>query len=164
MDKRKFPQIEKEQIQLVVRGYDFKKEFDKDNLIFKSTGIYWRKGAVEVKVYVFIATPKLSSYGLPKFHTSECQTISNFMNAGIFNTRYSISNTATNDLHDLDTGELVSNKTLQLCKYCKNNERSSINTTLDFYRKFSTQKIVERKKPEKVNFVYRNGRIASNYK
>jgi hypothetical protein len=118
LDSLNFPAVNESRFQIVRK--DFTEEEKRGNITFKNDGIYLNINGIEHKGYMYIKVADVDQYGFPKFHISNCQTISQQKNQNRFHGHYYWSNSNIVDVQQRGTSRIYSNLILSLCNYCRN--------------------------------------------
>src|SRR6218665_3820678 len=74
---------------------DFTQEENAGNIQFKEDGMYLVVDGIEYKGYMYMKNYDITSYGLPKFHITNCQTIIDQRSKGRFDGKYFWHNSDT---------------------------------------------------------------------
>ena len=117
LDALNFPEV-KESRFIIVRK-DFSEEEKKGNITFKEDGIYLNINGVEHKGYMYIKVADVAQYDFPKFHISNCQTITQQQKQNMFHGHYYWSNSNIVDVQQRGTTKIHKEITLNLCRNCK---------------------------------------------
>ena len=128
------------------------------NIIIKDDGIYYKDDDGELrKIFLYKRKYKLETFGNPKFHIRQCETISDFMRRGSFNAEYRGANVETVKVINTDNNNTETTVSgLELCKYCQAMAREEfprIITTNDFVKKLKEEgEALEPQKDVEVDF------------
>jgi len=99
---------------------DLTLEESEGNIEYKSDGIYLKIDGKEYKGYMYLKSANIGTYGYPKFHITNCQTIIQQKNQGSFDGRYFWHNSNTVTIQDRgNNGEVHKDVCLALCNYCR---------------------------------------------
>jgi hypothetical protein len=135
---------------------DFNKAIVENKIHFDDNGIIFNDNGIKRTGYVYIQNYPVAYYNtFPKFHTTKCKTIQEFISGGKFAVKYIWSNSETCDITDIDNNKIYPNMKLELCKNCiaelrAHNANVSFNTK-EFYDKL----IVGSGKSEPINGEYK---------
>ncbi|MBP6870988.1 MAG: hypothetical protein KBC43_03185 [Bacteroidales bacterium] len=128
-----FPQVEVRNPYVAIQT-DFERAFREGNISFEPGGIFIEHEGHKYKGYMFIKEYHITRFrSFPKFHLVKCETIDEFIRNGRFNIRYQFSNTATNNVVDIDSGTDYPDQVLRLCRYCSRIINENIPSTEHFF-------------------------------
>jgi hypothetical protein len=141
LDERGYPPAVSTQFQIIKR--DLTEEEDKGNIEYREDGIYYILDGVPYKGYLYLKVPDINSYGYPKFHVVECQTIREQKRGNRFRGRYFWHNSNVVELHDRETGIIHRDVELSICQHCRRQVAQDIDTTQDFFDQFEVEDTIE---------------------
>jgi len=119
MDEWGFPRLDTLSGFKVIQK-DFEEAYREGKIRFEEDGIYLDYEGKSYKGYMFIKEYHISRYhAFPRFHVVKCKTIDDFIASGRFRQRYVWSNSATNDVMDVDTNTEYQDSVLKLCRNCR---------------------------------------------
>lgn len=145
MDDWGFPRIDTDSGFKVIQR-DFEEAFRAGEIRFEWDGIYLDYEGKSYKGYMFIKEYHVTRYSdFPRFHVIKCETIQKFMQLGIFNQRYIWSNSATNDVVDIDTDTVHPDLNLRLCRNCNRQINDSYYSTDTFHELLKGDAVVGEK-------------------
>lgn len=121
LDFLNFPEVTESRFEIVRK--DFSEEEKKGNITFKEDGIYLKINGVEHKGYMYIKVADVEQYDFPKFHISNCQTITQQQRQNMFHGHYYWSNSNIVDVQQRGTTTIHKDVILNLCGNCRNAAR-----------------------------------------
>lgn len=125
-------------IALVEKPIDITERIMKGEIAFQGNYAEIEIDGLKVRGYVYLSDYYIDDYAeLPKFHTSECHTIKNFIKEGKFEERYMFSSVKNVNVKDIPSGKVHKNLNLNICGNCKNHLTDFRNTE-EFYEYIKT--------------------------
>lgn len=118
LDFLNFPEVNESRFEIVRK--DFSEEESRGNITFKNDGVYLKINGVEHKGYMYIKVADVDQYGFPKFHISNCQTITQQQSQNRFHGHYYWSNSNIVAVQQRGTSKIHEDVNLALCAYCRN--------------------------------------------
>lgn len=133
-----FPQVQKSAAYRPIQT-DFVRAYKEGKIRFEEGGIFLEFEGQKYKGFMYMQSYKVASYGMPKMHLVQCDTITSFLQKGLFQTYYNWSNKETNTVIDRNSGEQHDDIVLRICSKCRALISDRIVTSKDFYGRISKE-------------------------
>jgi hypothetical protein len=136
LDDIGIPRLDEYNNNVIIDRIDFTEQENDGNIEWREDGVYLKIRESFQRGFMYIKSPDIQRYGLPRFHLLECKTILEQRQNGHFLNHYFWSNSPTVTLTDRDTKDEVTNALLSLCNNCKTKLRETTGESISDTEQF----------------------------